>query len=86
MSVIDGPGGGLVPLVIDTEWLSLAPGHVHLSLRVQECNWLQGVEGGFDATHLTFLHGGDTALLHAACVERDGRAVAITSAGLGILA
>ena len=22
-------------------------------------NWLQGLEGGFDATHLTFLHGGD---------------------------
>ncbi len=26
---------------------------------IQECNWLQGLEGGFDATHLTFLHGGD---------------------------
>ena len=25
---------------------------------IQECNWLQGLEGGFDTSHLTFLHGG----------------------------
>ena len=33
--------------------------HRFATRHIQECNWLQGLEGGFDATHLTFLHGGD---------------------------
>jgi phthalate 4,5-dioxygenase len=29
-----------------------------VSRHIQECNWLQGFEGGFDTSHLSFLHGG----------------------------
>jgi hypothetical protein len=29
---------------------------------VQECNWLQALEGGFDTSHLSFLHRGDADL------------------------
>ena len=33
--------------------------HRYTTRHIQECNWLQALEGGFDAPHLTFLHGGD---------------------------
>ena len=29
------------------------------SKRVQECNWLQAMEGGIDSSHVSFLHRGD---------------------------
>jgi hypothetical protein len=32
--------------------------HRFASRHIQECNWLQGVDGGFDASHLSFLHSG----------------------------
>ena len=35
------------------------PDETDIYCRQRECNWLQALEGGFDATHLTFLHGGD---------------------------
>ena len=41
------------------EWTAIPPSHRFTTRHIQECNWLQGLEGGFDATHLTFLHGGD---------------------------
>ena len=43
----------------DLEWTRIPLNHRFATRHVQECNWLQGLEGGFDATHLTFLHGGD---------------------------
>src|SRR5260370_23172048 len=43
----------------DLEWTGVPDSHRFATRHVQECNWLQGLEGGFDATHLTFLHGGD---------------------------
>jgi nitrite reductase/ring-hydroxylating ferredoxin subunit len=42
----------------DLEWTALPQSHRFVTRHIQECNWLQGLEGGFDATHLTFLHGG----------------------------
>ena len=42
------------------EWAHLPEGQVYVTRHVQECNWFQGFEGGFDASHLTFLHSGDT--------------------------
>lgn len=48
----------LQPPFPDLEWTMLPANQRHLTRHVQECNWLQGVEGGFDAPHLTFLHGG----------------------------
>jgi phthalate 4,5-dioxygenase len=43
----------------DLEWTLVPASHRFATRHIQECNWLQGLEGGFDATHLTFLHGGD---------------------------
>jgi phthalate 4,5-dioxygenase len=41
--------------------------HVYASRHIQECNWLQALEGGFDPVHLAFLHvgtaGGDTPVV-----------------------
>jgi phthalate 4,5-dioxygenase oxygenase subunit len=43
----------------DLEWTVLPSAQRFATRHIQQCNWLQGLEGGFDATHLTFLHGGD---------------------------
>ncbi len=48
----------LKPEFPDLEWTRVPPEQRHPTRHIQECNWLQGVEGGFDAPHLTFLHGG----------------------------
>jgi nitrite reductase/ring-hydroxylating ferredoxin subunit len=46
------------PAFPDLEW-ALVPKAQRFSTRhIQECNWLQGLEGGFDASHLSFLHSG----------------------------
>src|SRR5262245_16142437 len=31
----------------------------YMSKRIQECNWLQAMEGGIDSSHVSFLHRGD---------------------------
>ena len=49
----------LKPDFPDLEWTRVPASQRFATRHIQECNWLQGVEGGFDATHLTFLHGGD---------------------------
>jgi phenylpropionate dioxygenase-like ring-hydroxylating dioxygenase large terminal subunit len=49
----------LKPAFPDLEWTLLPENQRYATRHVQECNWLQGLEGGFDAPHLTFLHGGD---------------------------
>jgi phthalate 4,5-dioxygenase len=43
----------------DLEWTRVPEAQRFATRHVQECNWLQGLEGGFDATHLSFLHRGD---------------------------
>ena len=43
----------------DLEWTRVGAGQRFATRHVQECNWLQGLEGGFDPTHLSFLHRGD---------------------------
>lgn len=47
------------PAFPDLEWTALPASHRHASRHIQDCNWLQALEGGFDAPHLTFLHVGD---------------------------
>ena len=47
------------PAFPDLEWTAVPSAHRFATRHIQECNWLQGLEGGFDATHLSFLHGGD---------------------------
>ena len=52
-------GDGAPPPFPDLEWTLVPDTHRYTSRHIQECNWLQALEGGFDAPHLTFLHGGD---------------------------
>ena len=44
----------------DLEWTLIPASQRYATRHVQECNWLQALEGGFDATHLTFLHGAES--------------------------
>jgi len=37
-------------------WSDLPADHVRVTKSIQDCNYLQGVEGECDSTHLTFLH------------------------------
>jgi phthalate 4,5-dioxygenase oxygenase subunit len=49
----------LKPEFPDLEWTLIPSSQRYATRHIQECNWLQALEGGFDATHLTFLHGGE---------------------------
>ncbi|MGH6769763.1 MAG: Rieske 2Fe-2S domain-containing protein [Xanthobacteraceae bacterium] len=40
------------------EWAHVPDSHRYATRHIQECNWLQGLEGGFDTSHLSFLHTG----------------------------
>ncbi len=42
------------------EWTQVPDSHRYVTRRLQECNWFQGYEGGWDTAHLPFLHRGDT--------------------------
>ena len=37
-------------------WTQTPPTHLHVSKVIQESNWLQGVEGGIDTSHVPILH------------------------------
>jgi phthalate 4,5-dioxygenase len=47
------------PAFPDLEWTRLPEQHRFVTRHAQECNWLQGLEGGFDSSHLAFLHKGN---------------------------
>ncbi len=49
----------------DLEWTRVPGSHRVTARRLQQSNWLQGYEGGWDTAHLPFLHRGDT--------EKDNR-------------
>jgi phthalate 4,5-dioxygenase oxygenase subunit len=38
------------------EWTQMMPTHRAVSKVVEECNWLQALEGGIDTSHFTILH------------------------------
>lgn len=38
------------------EWANLPETHVFASKRLQECNYLQAMEGGIDTSHVSFVH------------------------------
>ena len=46
----------LKPPLPEYEWTLLPDSHFRAQRRLQECNWLQGVEGGIDPVHVPFLH------------------------------
>ncbi len=47
----------------DLIWTQIPDSHLYVTRRIQECNWLQALEGGFDTSHLSFLHTGTAARL-----------------------
>ncbi len=44
------------PAPPDLEWCSLPDSHVFVSKRLQECNYLQAMEGGIDTSHVSYVH------------------------------
>ncbi len=40
------------------EFATVPESQSYMSKRVQECNWLQAMEGGIDSSHVSFLHSG----------------------------
>jgi phenylpropionate dioxygenase-like ring-hydroxylating dioxygenase large terminal subunit len=38
------------------EWVNLPESHIFVSKRLQECNYLQAMEGGIDTSHVSFVH------------------------------
>jgi phenylpropionate dioxygenase-like ring-hydroxylating dioxygenase large terminal subunit len=45
------------PPLPEIEWNLVPAENVHISFRVQECNWLQALEGEIDSAHAPILHG-----------------------------
>jgi phthalate 4,5-dioxygenase oxygenase subunit len=45
------------PALPSLEWNMVPPENVHVSMRIQECNWLQALEGEIDSAHAAILHG-----------------------------
>jgi len=44
------------PAPPSVEWCTLPETHVFVSKRLQECNYLQAMEGGIDTTHVSYVH------------------------------
>src|SRR5437870_8249162 len=49
----------LMPGLPEFEFLMVPDSHRYVSKRLQECNWLQALEGGLDSSHIAFLHRGN---------------------------
>lgn len=54
-----GPEGN-IPLFPNYEWTQLRPEQVYVAKCLQECNYLQCLEGDCDSSHLSYLHRGFT--------------------------
>jgi phthalate 4,5-dioxygenase oxygenase subunit len=52
-----GPDAENSPPLPNMEWNLVPAENVHLSMRVQESNWLQALEGEIDSAHAPILHG-----------------------------
>jgi len=52
----------LQPGLPELEWAVVPATQRFMTRRLQECNWLQALEGGFDPSHLAFLHRGLVAV------------------------
>jgi phenylpropionate dioxygenase-like ring-hydroxylating dioxygenase large terminal subunit len=48
----------LKPEFPELVWVDVPEDHRFSTRVIQNCNWLQALDGGFDQTHLTFLHSG----------------------------
>jgi phenylpropionate dioxygenase-like ring-hydroxylating dioxygenase large terminal subunit len=47
------------PPAPEYEFATVPAAQSYMSKRLQECNWLQAMEGGIDSSHVSFLHRGD---------------------------
>ncbi|HTI42129.1 MAG TPA: Rieske 2Fe-2S domain-containing protein [Vicinamibacterales bacterium] len=47
------------PPLPEYEFATVPASQAYTSKRIQECNWLQAMEGGIDSSHVSFLHRGD---------------------------
>jgi phenylpropionate dioxygenase-like ring-hydroxylating dioxygenase large terminal subunit len=47
------------PPLPEWEFAMVPAAQSYTSKRLQECNWLQAMEGGIDSSHVSFLHRGD---------------------------
>jgi hypothetical protein len=65
-----GPPEALPPLP-EWEFATVPKTHTISTKRLEECNWLQAMEGGIDSSHVSFLHRGD---LNTDPLFRDARA------------
>src|SRR2546425_2200063 len=45
-----------MPGMPELEWARVTDNHRYVSRRLQECNYLQSMEGGLDSSHVSFLH------------------------------
>ncbi len=45
-----------IPLLPNYEWMNLPQNHLYVTKSIQDCNYLQGLEGECDSSHLSFLH------------------------------
>lgn len=52
-----GPQRDAPPPLPDLEWNMVPESHCAVTIRVQECNWLQALEGEIDSAHAAILHG-----------------------------
>jgi phthalate 4,5-dioxygenase len=48
----------LQPPLPEYEFATVALSQSYTSKRLQQCNWLQALEGGIDSSHVSFLHSG----------------------------
>jgi len=46
-----------MPELPELEWATVPASHSYVSKRLQECNYLQAMEGGIDSSHISWLHG-----------------------------
>jgi phthalate 4,5-dioxygenase len=44
------------PAPPEVEWCTLPETHIFVSKRLQECNYLQAMEGGIDTSHVSYVH------------------------------
>jgi phenylpropionate dioxygenase-like ring-hydroxylating dioxygenase large terminal subunit len=44
------------PAPPELEWCGLPASHVYITKRLQECNYLQAMEGGIDTAHVSYVH------------------------------
>lgn len=45
-----------MPLLPNYEWMKVPSTHIYVTKSLQDCNYLQGLEGECDSSHLSFLH------------------------------